>query len=88
MKQNPLRTIIFMIFSDGSNCITCFLNSTAKNLSLNLCKEKYTRSRKICQLSMITNFRMFSVMEMKICLQQRQVHLGRFSALITSRVKL
>ena len=35
----------------GSKCIACFLNSTAKNLSLNLCKEKYTRSRKICQLS-------------------------------------
>ena len=28
----------------------CFVNSTVKNLSLNPCKEKYTQSRKICQM--------------------------------------
>ena len=51
----------------GSNCITCFLNLTAKNLSLNLRKEKYTQSRKICQLSNDQILAcQFSVMEMKI----------------------
>ena len=52
----------------GSNCITVFLNSTAKDLSLNLRKEKDTRSRQICQLcNDKKNFAcQFSVIEMKI----------------------
>ena len=71
----------------GSNCITCFLNSTAKNLSLNLHKEKYTRSRIFCQLSNDTKCLRVSLVWWKWKLfQQRQVHLGRFSTLVTSRV--
>ena len=53
----------------GQQRITCFLNSTAKNLSLNLSKKKYTRHRKLCQLSNDTKCSRVSLvhmMEMKI----------------------
>ena len=72
----------------GSNWITSFVNSTVKNMSLNLRKEKYTRSRKICQLSNDIKVSHVSLVWWKlIFLQRRQVHLGRFSALVTSSVK-
>ena len=52
----------------GGNNIMCFVNLIVKNLSLNLRKEKYTRSRK--NLSASQWYQMFAcqlhVMEMKI----------------------
>ena len=65
-----------------------FVNMIVKHLSLNLCKEKYTRSRK--NLLAIQWYQMFTCqlhgMETKI-LQQRKMHLSQFSALVTSRAK-
>ena len=48
----------------GSHNITCFVNSIVNNLSQNLCKEKYTQSRQICQQSNDT--KCSCVMEIKM----------------------